>query len=440
MSPLRLVTAPFRSMLPSSHPPGCRGVYRREVIAWSLLAVAGGAAEGGVMGILAKRLFEGHVDGTALNWCVAALTAAQGFTNLSSFAWAAMSHGRHKVRVLTLLNGAMVAMIAAIAIVPRSPLGLVMLLALLVGARCCWAGVVTLRTTAWHANYPRERRAGIAGGIATASALMVAAVGFGVGRLMDIDEASFRWIYPTVALAGIAGTGVYARIRIRGHKALLQSELETPRASSTSLLSGLRLIGEDRAYARYMGCQFVFGLGNLMVTAPLVVAVVERFSFDYLREILVVSTIPVLLVPLSIPLWARFLDRVHVVPFRAIHSWSFVLSTACLAGAVALGNIPLLWTGAVVRGAGFGGAVLAWNLGHHDFAPLDQSGRYMGLHVTLTGIRSLIGPALGMALWGLAPRLGDPTGALPFVAATVVTALGGVGFVLLARQRARQER
>jgi hypothetical protein len=50
-------------------------------------------------------------------------------------------------------------------------------------------------------------------------------------------------------------------------------------------------------------------------------------------------------------------------------------------------------------GAARSGGGLAWNIGHNDFAPSERAGAYMGVHVTLTGIRGAFAPFLGMALY-----------------------------------------
>jgi len=55
--------------------------------------------------------------------------------------------------------------------------------------------------------------------------------------------------------------------------------------------------------------------------------------------------------------------------------------------------------GRVITGIVNGGGNLAWQLGHNDFAPRDQLSTYMGIHVTLTGVRGAFAPFLGMALY-----------------------------------------
>ena len=93
---------------------------KRELLAWAFLPMMMGAVDGGVVGILTQRLFDGHVQETLLGWSVATLAAAQGFANISSFLWAALSHGRHKVRFITALKIMIVLLIAGVAFVPQT--------------------------------------------------------------------------------------------------------------------------------------------------------------------------------------------------------------------------------------------------------------------------------------------------------------------------------
>ena len=50
--------------------------YARELVAWAFLPMMMGAIEGGVVGVLTKRLFDGVVESAWLEWSVATLAAA----------------------------------------------------------------------------------------------------------------------------------------------------------------------------------------------------------------------------------------------------------------------------------------------------------------------------------------------------------------------------
>ena len=149
------------SFHPGAMPRLSRAHYRRELVAWLFLPVMMGAVEGGVVGVIAKNAFADSVPESWLNLAVAVLTGAPALANVTSFIWAMASHGRHKIRFLVGLQVLAVILIAQVALAPENGVGLAMLILAAVGARVCWAGVVTLRSTVWRANYPAQVRASI---------------------------------------------------------------------------------------------------------------------------------------------------------------------------------------------------------------------------------------------------------------------------------------
>ena len=408
--------------------------YRREVVAWSLLSAALGTVEGGVAGVLAKTAFEGAVAPTTLNLAVAILTGAPAFSNLMSFVWAAASHGRNKIRFLTTLQVAAVLFVAAIALAPGGGAGLGVLVVGAVGARMCWSGVVTLRSTVWRANFPRHARATLAGKLATLQVLVMAGSTAAVGLAIGFEDG-FRLVYPLAATLGLVGAGFYSTMRMRGHRALIAAEANDA-DSGASLVNPLKLrqiMLEDGRFRRYMTCMFVFGGGNIMVSAPLVIMLKDRFAFDALAAVAVMATIPMLLMPVSIPLWSRLLDRVHIIRFRAVHSWSFVLTNGAVVAAAMLGLGWLLFLAAILKGIAFGGGILAWNLGHHDFAPKEKASQYMGVHVTLTGVRGLLAPIIGVSLYQSLEFWRPGAGAWTFVVCLVLSLIGALWFAAMRR-------
>ena len=109
--------------------------------------------------------------------------------------------------------------------------------------------------------------------------------------------------------------------------------------------------------------------------------------------------VPMGLGMLLLPLWATYIDRVHIADFRSRHSWLFVASQAFTGIGNLLGSLPLIGVGRAILGAARGGGSLAWQLGHNDFARPERAGMYMGLHATLTGVRGAFAPFLGMAVY-----------------------------------------
>lgn len=430
-----------RSFLPTSMPLLAARNYRYEVLASFYLPFLLAVVDSTIISVVAKNAFEHRVSPGTLNFVVALLTASTSFANIVSFAWVRLAHGRDKVRFINGLQVAMIVLVALIGLVPRDGRGLAALVALVLMARFCWAGFVTIRTTVWKQNYTREMRARITGKLATIQVLAVALLGFGLGMAMDNDERAFRLFFPLGACLALTGVWAWSRVRLRNGPALIAAERGRDRAHdgpSISPASVLRVLRDDRRYAGYMGCMMLLGLGNLMVAPVLVIALRDLFRMEYLGGIVIANSLPLAMMPLSIPLWARLLDRVHVIEFRAVHCWFFV-SASCIIALAGLTRSPwMLFGSAVIQGFAYGGGVLAWNLGHLDFAPPDRASEYMGVHVTLTGLRGLLAPFLAVGLWKLFEHVSPGAGAWTFAVCAGLSSIGGLGFLRLRAIRRRE--
>lgn len=430
------------SFHPSAMPPLARVHYRREAVAWLLISTMMGAVAAGVVGVIAKNAFAGSVSEKWLNIAVALLTGAGAYAHLSSFLWASLSHGRNKIRFLTGLQIAAAGLVAMIALAPTTGWGLVMFTVGAVLTQICWSGVVTLRSTVWRANYARNARAKMAGKIATFQAFAMAGSSLLIGLAMRTNPDAFHLLYPLAAVFGLAGAGLYSRMRMRGHRALLAAEKreEGGRSQARSLRHLWRVVRRDQPFQYYLVLMMILGFGNHMANAPLVIMLRDVFDYGYLAGILITASIPIIMMPLSIPIWAPMLDRMHIADFRAVHSWMFVLTLGVLLLAATLHLPALLWVAAVLRGLAFGGGVLGWNLGTHDFASDADASLYMGVHVTLTGVRGLVAPILAVGLYHQLNTYRDGAGQWVFAVCLGLVIIGAIGFVLLKRRMAADER
>ena len=413
--------------------------YRNELTASFFLPWMLAGVEGGVMGVVVKNSFDGVVTDRTLNLAVATIAAAPALANIVSFVWARLSHGRDKIKYLCALQFSIAMLVAMLALVPRVPLGLHLLILLVVAARVCFAGVVTLRSTVWAANYPESSRARVTGRLTTIQVGLVAFSGLTIGLAMQWEDWYFRVLTPVFALAGIVGVLRYAKTRVRNHRRLLLAErsMEESETPSFNPISLWRVLTRDKLFGTFMWLQMVLGIGNLMINPVLIVMLKDRFHISY-EGIIITHTLPLIMMPLCIPLWARLMDRMHIVWFRAIHSWTFVLGAGAYLAAGLLLSTELLYLGAVFRGLAFGGGALAWSLGHLDFAPPGRESQYMSVHVTLTGLRGLIAPILGIEVYMLLEWFGPGLGAWTFGLATVLIVIGAIGFMFLGRFMSRK--
>jgi len=417
-----------RSLLPTSFAPRSqpwitRQSYHYELISAMTLPIALSLIEGAVIGVLAKKAFE--VSDLAFS----ALMAAPMFANLTSFAWTRLSRGIPKARFIQNLCLAVIACVAGIALLPTEGWGGAALVVLVIFSRCLTAGILTIRSIVWRHNYPRGQRAQVTGKLWLVNALINTAIPLGAYSLLDFNEESFRILYPLSALIALIGALSMGRVRLRGEKALLRYEQQTSAKPSkrgevgsvyeydpsestpnTPARAGFwSVLKQDRFFRSYMLWQFVIGMA-FMASETLIIFIIAQetqgLDNEYLISILLATAIPMGLTVAAMSIWARTLDRIPIVQFRVRQS-SFWLSmmvmyfigcTLMVQGQLIEGLVVVA-IGRIINGIVRSGGMLAWQLGHNDFAARHMVSVYMGIHVTLTGVRGATAPFLVIILY-----------------------------------------
>lgn len=433
------------SILPRALPAVYRVNYRWEFLAaWCIPAVLA-CVEPGVIGVIAEKA----LGAGAL--VIALLYAAPQIGNLAGIAWSRFMHGKDRVRATNAMQLGAIAAVAGIALLPAGPAGVWLLVLLAIAARVCFSGIIAARTDLWRANYPRQVRAGITSRITLIAAGVVALSSGLIALVMPADDAaaaeggapiSYRAVFLGAAGLGLLGVWATSHLRWRGGAAHLAAERAATDHGADRLGIGemWSVLRRDKPYRDFMLAQFALGLPNLCAMAPFQLAL-GPFGMDYEWSILLTQILPTVVPVLTLPLWARVLDRNHILRFRAYHSWLFVFANLFTYLGLVLHSVPLLVLARLILGIAFGGGMIAWDLGHHDFADRRRAHVYMGIHVTLTGIRGVIAPFLGVwlfaaaatsdELFGLIPLGGAGLGAGTFLLLSGVSLLAALMFVRL---------
>ena len=373
----------------------------RELMSWSLSAIALGALEGGLLGVIVKNQFADAAPEAVVNIAVAVAASAPSFTNLSSFLFVAWAAGKDKLVLLTRLMLVISACLVVMALPGLNSTGLLVFCLLAVLARTAWSGILTIRASVWRANYSRAWRGQVTARIVRLSSLLVAGCSASIGFLLDWEADSFRIAFLLASACALLAARVYRNSRVRGHRQLLAAEKaeQALQGGRLSLAAFTTVLRANVDFRRYMAGMMVFGSGNLMLLPMLVIMLNEYLALSQFRQVVITSSLPLFVLYFSVPYWARMLDQRHIFSYRAIHSWFFVIASALFAMAVILHRSELLWPASVVLGSAYAGGHLGWNLGHNDFSSDANASNYMAIHVTLTGLRGLIMPIIGTGFY-----------------------------------------
>ncbi|GAB4516870.1 MAG: hypothetical protein Tsb0013_21250 [Phycisphaerales bacterium] len=404
----------LRSFTPAGVVPMARRNFAREMTSAMLLPVAVTCVEGNVLSVLIKKGFiptvaeETGRDPAAYDQLVALVAAAGPLAMLTSVFWTRVFHGRDRVRVINALQICVLAFVGGIMCMPVTEAGLFGLVAMMLLARCCLTGIVTARTDVWRANYPPESRARISGRITMVTSLVFALTTLALGSVIDLgggDVGAYRYVFALAILTGLGGVWAYGRIRWRGRALHIGRELDEGegRLDRPGPRAMLGVLKNDAVYRRFMTAQFILGLPNIAAAPIFVIALERTFEVGYTTSLSLVQIIPIVMPLFAIPVWAMLFDRMHIVRYRTYHSWFFVCANALMGVGLLTQQLWVLYIARTLLGIAFGGGMLAWQLGHHDFAKRELASIYMGIHVTLTGVRGLVAPFIGVALFSGLP-------------------------------------
>lgn len=410
-------------------------IYRREIVPWGLAGITLGLVEGATAAVLVKKGFAGSAPDEGVNLAVAFVSGAPALSNMVSFVWANLAHGRQRVRLMVWLLATFALLVGLIGLAPREATGLAFTVGSVVAARIAWAGVLTVRSAIWTANYPRDVLARVTGRIVIVTSLGVASAAALAGVVLESDPRQARWLYAAATLAGIGAAWLFRQMRVRREFRLLEAEAAAHGEAPAFSLAILRqILREDPAYRRYMLWLGVYGAGNLMVNAQLVVLFADELHMTAALQILMLAIVPLLAIPVFTPFWARMFDGGHVIAYRSRQCLSLVAAIAVMALGLLAGWRWPLWIGAVLMGMSNAGANLGWSLGHSDFATLGKMQQYMGVNVTLTGVRGLIAPPAGVLVYEWLQDLRPGAGRLCLLLPLAMVTAGAIGFNKMRRR------
>ncbi len=240
-------------------------------------------------------------------------------------------------------------------------------------------------------NYPGEVRAGTMGKVQAWALGTVAVSGIAFGYLLELDGEAFRYIFPIAALMALIG--VY---RLSG---VPESDPKTRiLGREPSILDFWHILRADGYFLRYQISFFIFGLAGMMVHALLPLYMAQDLQADYVSGAIALVVITSALTVITSPILGRLIDRHNVLVMRGMFNLVWALCPFIIAATHSVWGV---YAGQVLVGIVQGGSMLVWNLGINIFARREEVPTYMGIHQTLTGVRGLIAPVLGLwlAVW-----------------------------------------
>jgi len=316
-------------------------------------------------------------------------------------------------QVLFLMRAITALALAAFAFVARSN-GFVILAVIVMAVSSLSLGATTdlMRT---HLRAPvRASVMAVQRIIATVLSIACAAA---AGWAFDIDQASYRWLFPLAGLACILFSIPTLRLPVRYS--------EERQRSRPRLLEELAVLREDRLFLGFLVVFFIGTLGEKLGMAITPLYFADYLDMRYEDVGLAVGIFGPMAAIAGYLLWARLIRRVE--PLTVITVAMLVKAVRPLLWAIA-GTVdaPLPWLigGEIgfrftVTGLELGALMTVTGMARPGKGPL-----YTGLHYLLMGIRGVLGPIIGYGLF----RAGIPFPGIYVIMGGIVL-VGGVALI-----------
>lgn len=438
-------------------PFAVRGIFRRELPHMLLWGVVWGALNGRYCGFIAARSL--HAPDALVGVVVSSIAIA----NLFAVWWASLAARRSVRRLLIPGILILAAIMFSFALTPMSrSLDRLAGIGSAEGATRVWSlsaalfaaqvmlawivvqGINTVRTRMWKLNYPASHRARIMARFAMWQVLVAVLTSALIGTYMDgripirvrpwIDlDWSLAWLphsgtadafdllFPAAGLVALASAWFYRRVKVRREHHALAEHSRTRQApmphdtEASFILPGwfqtLRggvmiglgeartLLRQDLRFRRYMSWQMLAGTGTMLMEVPTILILNELFQVNYVAAAGLLAIVPQLVVIGFTPAWAKLFDRWPLMGFRITQMSVWILSRLTLGAGFWLHSLWLVGAGLALGGLALAGGRFSWQLGHMAFSQPHNDATYMGIHQALTGVRGLITPFLGAALY-----------------------------------------
>jgi len=339
-------------------------------------------------------------------------------------------HQVRKIRALSRILYIVSVVLLSIAFLPRSEsirnFGVYVFLLQIFLAQVGIALMTTLRTSIWRANYPAAHRGKIVVLIYFLITLGHSLTVFAFTAMMDKWHFPFQMVYGISGVLGLICGYLFSRIRICREGGFIRSQ--SVGLEKIKLLAGLSVLRSDRRFRQYMSWQMLNGFATMVVeTGILVLIINDVFQSGWLLGGSALTGVQFMTAAVAGLLWARVYDRSDIFTMRFYGAVGWALSRMVLVLGVYYHSMVVVLVSRAISGVAMGAGRLNWRLGHMEFAPPEKDSLYMGAHVSLTGLRGMVAPFVGIYLFRI--NFLGPNGIWLIILSGLGQAISGLGFL-----------
>ena len=255
-------------------------------------------------------------------------------------------------------------------------------------------------------NYRHEQFGKLYSWSASSAKMMMLVATFLFGFLLDHDPFAFRYVYPVAGLLSIYSIFMLAQIPFDTvpYEAAKKDFVSSIR---DSLLNHWNILKNNQPYRDFEIAFMLYGFAFMSTFPVFTIFYEKQLGLSY-SDVAFYKNVFNILSVIMIPFFGRFLGRTDprrfaVLAFSVMSVYIFFTGlTQYLSFSSELFGIQIyysLFIGVVFNGVFMAMIALLWYVGSAYFSRAEEAGDYQAVHSSLTGIRALFAPLLGVLFY-----------------------------------------
>jgi len=257
-------------------------------------------------------------------------------------------------------------------------------------------------------NYRLEVFGSLFGVATSVNKVMMLLTTFFYGLLLDYDHYAFVYVFPVLGILGAFSIYLLSRIPYEEKQPprLKQSFLDSVKSSLRNLLNILRFNAPYRDYE--IGFMF-YGFAFMSTKAVITLFYKEQLDLNYSSVAFYQNGFNVLAIIL-LPVFGKVLGRTDPRKFVMLTYSSLALYLFFIGFTQYFPYHTVFWEielyyflllAIVFKGIFVATMPLAWSIGSSYFCSSQEAGDYQSVHLTLTGVRAIFAPLIGVMFYEL---------------------------------------
>ena len=240
-------------------------------------------------------------------------------------------------------------------------------------------------------NYTDKDRGGLVSTMFVISITIGIICSFLFGKGLDNDIENYHMQFLVMAAAAVVSAYFLKKV----------PSIPLEKTASGNAWQNISLVWKDKLFGLMILGYVLLGIGTSMVV-PIRVEFMADPKYNINASNLNITLINVVIqgvsMILSVRIWGYIFDRFNFITTRLLVNLCFIISFLTFFLST---NLYIMAASVVFNGFALGGGMIIWSLWVTKIAPKEVSTAYMSAHVSTSGLKGLVSPAIAYGLLAL---------------------------------------